>query len=223
MRWSQLPIWLAALIGAAVLTASSALLVSALSAPTGAAALLTATAQMLVSTHASMHATGIAQPASICRHCTEVPLPTSTAVPVAATTTPTLPSLSPQPTASRRPPTLSPTRAPALRPTASATRTPRATPPPLTPTPTLTRTPRPTRVPPAIPLMPQVRTQLWMLAVHERTAFLEVSHTQSLYLWSLQRRGVSVVGELSATGGAPLRTLQLADLAPDDLGMDTTP
>jgi hypothetical protein len=59
--------------------------------------------------------------------------------------------------------------------------------------------------------------------VNERTAFLEVSHTQSLYLWSLQSSGVSVVGELSATDGAPLGPLQLAELAPDDLGIDTTP
>src|SRR5690606_21268043 len=60
----------------------------------------------------------------------------------------------------------------------------------------------------------RVLRDLNILAVNERTAFLEVSHTQSLYLWSLQSSGVSVVGELSATDGAPLGPLQLAELAP---------
>lgn len=69
----------------------------------------------------------------------------------------------------------------------------------------------------------RVLRDLNVLAVNERTAFLEVSHTQSLYLWSLQSSGVSVVDELSATDGAPLGPLQLAELAPDDLEMDTTP
>lgn len=69
----------------------------------------------------------------------------------------------------------------------------------------------------------RVLRDLNVLAVNERTAFLEVSPTQSLYLWSLQSSGVAIVGELSATEGAALGPVQLADLSPDDLGMTPAP
>lgn len=69
----------------------------------------------------------------------------------------------------------------------------------------------------------RVLRDLNVLAVNERTAFLEVSDTQSVYLWSLQNSGVTVVGELAAASGAPLGPVQLAELSPDDLGMTPTP
>jgi type IV secretory pathway VirB10-like protein len=103
MRWSHIPVWLAALVGVAVLTASSALLVSALSAPAGDVAVPVPTASVLATMNAQTSLPVVAQPAIICRHCTEVPLPTSTAVPVGATATPTLPPSSPQPTATHTP------------------------------------------------------------------------------------------------------------------------
>lgn len=69
----------------------------------------------------------------------------------------------------------------------------------------------------------RVLRDLNVLAVNERTAFLEVSHTQSVYLWSLQNSGVTIVGELAAVSGAPLGPVQLAELSPADLGMAPTP
>ncbi|HMO57205.1 MAG TPA: SAF domain-containing protein [Roseiflexaceae bacterium] len=69
----------------------------------------------------------------------------------------------------------------------------------------------------------RVLRDLNVLSVNERTAFLEVSHTQSVYLWSLQSSGATVVGELTVAGGAPLGPVQLADLSPEALGMVAAP
>ena len=201
MRFSHIPVWLAALVGVAMLTASSALLVSALTEPASDSLLIAPvtveniapTASMLATTNARITVTIAEQPDIICRHCTEVPLPTATAVSVEVSPTPTSLPPSVQPTAPPAP-TVRPTRVPTRVPTASATipaiGTARPTATPTRPRPTSTaspasptmqtqpsstvqlptRTPTPssgptvTRVPQLTPPTPQVRAQLWMLS-----------------------------------------------------------
>lgn len=191
MRFSHIPVWLAALVGIAALTASSALLVSTLARPAverapaaGTLEVSAPTTSMLATANARLTATVAEFPDIICRHCTEVPLPTATETLVAATPTNTAIVA---PTAR---PTRAPTRIPTTsatipaigtaRPTATPTRPrPTATPTGITPTaqiqpsstarppsrtPTLASDPTVTRVPPPIPPMPQVRAQLWMLS-----------------------------------------------------------
>lgn len=62
-----------------------------------------------------------------------------------------------------------------------------------------------------------------VLAVNERTAFLEVTPAQSAYLWALQTASIPFVGELDATADAPLGPLRAAALSLADLGMEATP
>lgn len=62
-----------------------------------------------------------------------------------------------------------------------------------------------------------------VLAVNERTAFLEVTPVQSAYLWALQTASIPFVGELDATADAPLGPLRAAALSLADLGMEATP
>lgn len=189
MRASSLSLGLAALVGVALLTAGSALLVAALTRSASDPSLAApATIQV-----AAPSGTIIAQPDVICRHCTEVPLPTVTAVRVGVTATSTLPPSSPQPpspvrltrtpataltasatrtfigtprpptttlTPTLRPPTGTPT-ATASTPMASAVASSTAIPPAQTPTPS--RSPTATRVPP-IPPAAQLSAQLWMLS-----------------------------------------------------------
>ncbi len=61
-----------------------------------------------------------------------------------------------------------------------------------------------------------------VLAVNDRTAFLEVTPAQSAYLWALQTASIPFVGELAATSAisiAPLGPLRASELALADLGM----
>lgn len=62
-----------------------------------------------------------------------------------------------------------------------------------------------------------------VLAVNDRTAFLEVTPAQSAYLWALQLASIPFVGELDATADAPLGPLRAAELSLADLSMDATP
>lgn len=62
-----------------------------------------------------------------------------------------------------------------------------------------------------------------VLAVNERTAFLDVTPAQSAYLWALQTASVPFVGELDATDAAELGPLRAADRSLAMLGMDASP
>ncbi len=160
MRFSHIPVWLAALVGVAVLTASSALLVSALTGPTDDGLLMAPvtvesiapTASLLATTSARITTTIAEHPDIICRNCTEVPLPTATTVSVEMPLTPTALPPSAQPTAPPAPtarPTRVPTRVPTVRATIPSIGTARPT---ATPTP-------PRGTPTASPASPTVRAQ----------------------------------------------------------------
>ena len=77
MRFSHIPVWLAALVGIAALTASSALLVSTLARPAGEQAptagtleVSAPTTSMLATANARLTATVAEFPDITCRHCT---------------------------------------------------------------------------------------------------------------------------------------------------------
>ena len=67
----------------------------------------------------------------------------------------------------------------------------------------------------------RVLRDLPVLAVNDRIAFLEVTPTQSAYLWALQTASIPFVGELSATTDDPLGPLSAAETSLTDLSMDT--
>lgn len=66
----------------------------------------------------------------------------------------------------------------------------------------------------------RVLRSLNVLAVNERTAFLELTAAQSAYLWALQTASVPLAGELAATPDAPLGPVRAADRSLAELGME---
>ena len=69
----------------------------------------------------------------------------------------------------------------------------------------------------------RVLRDLNVLHVSEQAAYLEVTHTQSQYLWALAAAKIPFVGELATTPDAPLGPLRAGDANLALLGMEDHP